>query len=123
MRRQLNRYRNHLGPTATSYMVLVGVIVAITGSAFVYMKNQHLAQEDRKRELEREITEFEEESEYLNLKIQIVLGKNNLYKALRERNSELREKINPAVLTMVRPAKPPMESMDPDTSLELGGGK
>lgn len=100
MRKQPNRYRNQLGPTATSYMVLVGIIVAITGSAFVYVKNQHLAQEDRKRDIEEEIRKFSDESENLKLKIQMHLNQQRIVVALIEAQSHL-VKFPPGALTTI----------------------
>ncbi|MCB1097618.1 MAG: hypothetical protein KDN22_18745 [Verrucomicrobiae bacterium] len=101
MRKQPNKYRNQLGPTATSYMVLIGLIAAITGSAFVYLRNQHLAQEDRKRDLEQEIAKLEDESGQLHQKIQLQLNQSNLYQALLQSGSDLVDKIPAGAVTTI----------------------
>ena len=112
MRKQPNKYRNQLGPTATSYMVLVGLIAAITGSAFVYLRNQHLAQEDKKRDLEQEISRFQEESEQLKQKIQMTLNRSNLYQALVQSESDL-IMIPPGEGTVIPAVPLPGQDADP----------
>lgn len=100
MRKQPNKYRNQLGPTATSYMVLVGLILAVTGFAFVYVKNKHLAQEDRKGELKAEIARYNAESEHLKLKVQMRMNPQQIVMALVEKKSGL-IKFPPAALTKI----------------------
>ncbi|MGK0188307.1 MAG: ribosomal protein L7/L12 [Verrucomicrobiales bacterium] len=91
-------------------MVLVGLIIAVTGSAFVYVKNKHLAQEDRKRELEEEIVKFNHDSGQLKQKIQVKMNRHQITLALLEAKSELVE--FPAGASTTIPAAPLPGEMD-----------
>lgn len=82
-------------------MVLVGLIVAATGSAFVYVKNQHLAQEDRKRQLEEEIDQLGRETAQLQLKIQVQLGPHNIVQSLLRNGHRKLDPIPAGALTTI----------------------
>ena len=106
MRRQQNKYRNRLGPTATGYMVLVGVIITVIGSAYVYVKNQHLAREDIKRTIQEDILRFNAESDQLQSRIDARLSRSQIYETLNLRKSPL-ERIPAGAITTIAPADVP----------------
>jgi len=88
------------------YLVLVGVIFAITGSAYVYVQNQHVLKEDRKRAIEDEIAALDEESGQLQRRIAARLVHSEIYKSLRRHRSTL-ERIPAAAITTIPPADGP----------------
>ena len=81
-------------------MVLVGGLLAIIGSAYVYVKNQHVAREDIKRGIQQDILKFNEESEQLQRRIDAKLLREEIHKFLNSRNSRL-DKIPRSAITTV----------------------
>ena len=118
MRKQQNsRYRNKLGPTATSYMVLVGVIMAVIGSAYAYVKNQHLAREDIKRSIHEDIVKCREESEQLQSRIDARLRRSEIDESLIRWKSKL-DRIPAHAITTISRAEMPNGARAASSTLE-----
>ena len=91
-------------------MVLVGVIAVITGAAYVFLKNKHVAKEDRKQEIKSNIAQYDRETEQLKLEIKMQLGQASIFPRLLETKSKLQEIPDEAVVE-VPTALPPAEGL------------
>lgn len=83
-----------------AYLILVAVLVAVMGSSYAYIKNQHVKKGQVKRTLERQIDDLETESDQLKRSLTSRLDRFELSRNLTRFNSQL-VKIPPgAVVTL-----------------------
>ena len=88
-------------------MVLVGLIAAVIGSAYVYVKNQHLAREDIKRTIQEDILKYRDDSDQLQSRIDTSLRTNEIYETLIRRKSTLTHKIPASAIITITPVEMP----------------
>lgn len=80
--------------------ILVVVVLGITGSSYVYIKNQHVAKSDRKKALEEEINQVEREIETIELRYASMMDRVAVQRKLEFTGSSLR-KIDPGVVQKI----------------------
>jgi hypothetical protein len=100
MARKRNRYRNSLGVSALVRCIAIVVVLGITGSSYVYIKNQHVAKSDRKRALESEIVELGREIETIELRYAAMMDRVAIQRKLDFTGSSL-QKIEPQTVEKI----------------------
>jgi len=100
MARKRNRYKNSLGVSGLIRWILVVTILGITGSSYVYIKNQHVVMGDLKKALEEEIKTLDREIEATELRSATRMDRGALQLRLDFMGSNLR-KINPMVVERI----------------------
>lgn len=100
MVRKRNRYKNSLGVFGLIRWVLVVTILGITGSSYVYIKNQHVVKSNLKKSLEEEIKALDREIETTELRSASMMDRVAIQRKLDFTGSNLR-KINPMVVERI----------------------
>ena len=100
MVRKRNRYKNSLGVFGLIRWVLVVTIFGITGSSYVYIKNQHVVKSDLKKALEEELETLDREIETAELRSASMMDRVAIQRKLDFTGSSLR-KISPMVVERI----------------------
>jgi hypothetical protein len=100
MARRRNRYKNALGVSSLVRWISIAAVLGVTGSSYVYIKNQYVAKSDSKKFIEEEIKRFDREIEAEELRVARMESRDALQRKLDFTGSSLK-KITPPVVERI----------------------
>ncbi len=112
MARRRNRYKNSLGVPAIVRWISIATVLGITGSSYVYIKNQHVATSDRKKAIEEEIKRLDREIEADELRVAGLEAREALQRKLDFSGSNLKKITPPVVERISGPDHPQAYAID-----------
>lgn len=92
--------------------ISIATILGITGSSYVYIKNQHVAKSERKKAIEEEIDRLDREIEAEELRVAGMEAREALQRKLDFTGSNLKKITPPVVERISGPEHPQAYAVD-----------